>query len=88
MAALVAEAVAAAGLVVSGHVQLLAEDAPPDRVRAAVDALYDDPDSDVVVVVRIPTVGGPDTVLQDARRAARPRAPGARRWRASTTCTA
>ncbi|WP_456787340.1 GNAT family N-acetyltransferase [Cellulomonas sp. P5_C5] len=75
VAALVAEAVAAAGLVVSGHVQLLAEDAPPDRVRAAVDALYDDPDSDVVVVVRIPTVGGPDTVLQDAvaQRAARSR---------------
>ena len=73
MAALVAEAVAAAGLVVSGHVQLLAEDAPPDRVRAAVDALYDDADSDVVVVVRIPTVGGPDAVLQDAvaQRAAR-----------------
>ncbi|WP_146925244.1 GNAT family N-acetyltransferase [Cellulomonas xylanilytica] len=75
VAALVAEAVAAAGLVVSGHVQLLAEDAPPDRVRAAVGALYDDPDSDVVVVVRIPTVGGPDTVLQDtvAERAARSR---------------
>ncbi|MDQ0373670.1 bifunctional acetate--CoA ligase family protein/GNAT family N-acetyltransferase [Cellulomonas humilata] len=75
VAALVAEAVAAAGLVVSGHVQLLAEDAPPDRVRAAVDALYDDGDSDVVIVVRIPTVGGPDTVLQDAvaQRAARSR---------------
>ena len=75
VAALVAEAVAAAGLVVSGHVELLAEDAPPDRVRAAVDALYDDPDSDVVVVVRIPTVGGADTVLQDAvaQRAARSR---------------
>ena len=86
VAALVAEAVAAAGLVVSGHVELLAEDAPPDRVRAAVDALYDDPDSDVVVVVRIPTVGGADTVLQDAvaQRAARS---GARPWRASTTCT-
>lgn len=75
VAALVAEAVAAAGLVVSGHVQLLPEDAPPDRVREAVDALYDDADSDVVVVVRIPTVGGPDTVLQDAvaQRAARSR---------------
>ena len=73
VAALVAEAVSAAGLVVSGHVELLAEDASPDRVHAAVDALYDDPDSDVVVVVRIPTVGGADTVLQDAvaQRAAR-----------------
>ncbi|KRD44936.1 GCN5 family acetyltransferase [Cellulomonas sp. Root930] len=73
VAALVAEAVAAAGLVVSGHVQLLPEDAPADQVAAAVDELYADPDSDVVVVVRIPTVGGPDTVLQDAvaRAAAR-----------------
>lgn len=66
VAALVAEAVAAAGLVVSGHVQLLPEDAPAEQVGAAVDELYADPDSDVVVVVRIPTVGGPDTVLQEA----------------------
>ncbi|WP_421741247.1 GNAT family N-acetyltransferase [Cellulomonas sp.] len=73
VAALVAEAVAAAGLVVSGHVQLLPEDAPAEQVGAAVDELYADPDSDVVVVVRIPTVGGPDTVLQEAvaRAAAR-----------------
>ncbi|MEZ0447792.1 GNAT family N-acetyltransferase [Cellulomonas sp. ICMP 17802] len=66
VAALVAEATAAAGLVVSGHVQLLPEDADPERVRAAVDELYADPDSDVVVVVRIPTVGGPDAVLHEA----------------------
>ncbi len=75
VAALVAEAAAAAGLVVSGHVQLLREDASPEQVGAAVDALYADPDSDVVVVVRIPTVGGPDTVLPEAvaRAAARSR---------------
>jgi acyl-CoA synthetase (NDP forming)/RimJ/RimL family protein N-acetyltransferase len=66
VAALVAEAAAAAGLVVSGHVQLLPEDAAPERVRAAVDELYAHADSDVVVVVRIPTVGGPDVVLQEA----------------------
>ena len=66
VAALVAEASAAAGLVVSGHVQLLPEDAAPERFRAAVDELYADPDSDVVVVVRIPTVGGPDVALQRA----------------------
>lgn len=73
VAALVAEAVAAAGLVVSGHVQLLPEDASPDRVRAAVEELYATQDSDVVVVVRIPTVGGPDVALQEAvaRAAAR-----------------
>ncbi|MBO3084193.1 bifunctional acetate--CoA ligase family protein/GNAT family N-acetyltransferase [Cellulomonas fengjieae] len=75
VAALVAEAAAAAGLVVSGHVQLLPEDAPADQVQAAVDALYGDPDSDVVVVVRIPTVGDPDVGLQEAvaRAAARSR---------------
>jgi len=66
VAALVAEAASAAGLVVSGHVELLPEDSTPDQVRAAVDALYADPDSDVVVVVRIPTVGEPDTVLPSA----------------------
>ncbi|WP_315096161.1 GNAT family N-acetyltransferase, partial [uncultured Cellulomonas sp.] len=75
VAALVAEAAAAAGLVVSGHVQLLPEDASPDQVGAAVDALYADPDSDVAVVVRIPMVGEPDEVLPEAvaRAAARSR---------------
>ncbi|WP_028048578.1 GNAT family N-acetyltransferase [Cellulomonas sp. URHD0024] len=63
-AALVAEAATAAGLVASGRVVLLPEDADGDQVRAAVAALYDDPDSDVVIAVRIPTVGGPDPVLQ------------------------
>ncbi len=63
-AALVAEAAQAAGLVVTGRVVLLPEDADAGRVRAAVTELYDDPDSDVAVVVRIPTVGGPDPVLQ------------------------
>ena len=83
VAALVAEAVAAAGLVVSGHVQLLDEDAPPSGSARRSTALYDDPDSDVVVVVRIPTVGGPDTVLQEAVAASGPRAPGGPPWRAS-----
>ncbi|WP_426592216.1 GNAT family N-acetyltransferase [Cellulomonas sp. McL0617] len=64
IATLVAEAATAAGLVVSGQVVLLAEDASAPRVRDAVAALYADPDSDVVVAVRIPTVGGPDPVLQ------------------------
>lgn len=63
-AALVAEAATAAGLVVSGRVVLLAEDADADAVRDAVATLYSDPESDVVVAVRIPTVGGPDPVLQ------------------------
>lgn len=63
-AALVAEAATAAGLVASGRVVLLPEDADAGQVREAVTALYDDPESDVVVAVRIPTVGGPDPVLQ------------------------
>ncbi len=63
-AALVAEAAQAAGLVVTGRVVLLPEDADAGRVRAAVTDLYGDPDSDVAVVVRIPTVGGADAVLQ------------------------
>ncbi|MBD7916707.1 GNAT family N-acetyltransferase [Cellulomonas sp. Sa3CUA2] len=73
VAALVAEAAAAAGLVVTGCVELLAEDAGPDEVRAAVDRVYADPGVDVVVVVRIPTLGVQDTVLprEVARAAAR-----------------
>ncbi|AEE46284.1 GNAT family N-acetyltransferase [Cellulomonas fimi] len=57
VAALVAEAASASGLVLSGHVALLAEDAPDDEIRAVVDAVYGDPETDVVVVVRIPTLG-------------------------------
>lgn len=64
VAALVAEALAANGLVVTGHAVLLPEDAPPERVRDAVAELYADPEADVAVVVRIPTVGGPDAVLE------------------------
>ncbi|MBO3087350.1 GNAT family N-acetyltransferase [Cellulomonas dongxiuzhuiae] len=73
VAALVAEAAAAAGLVVTGCVELLAEDAGADEVRAAVDRVYADPGVDVVVVVRIPTLGVQDTVLpgEVARAAAR-----------------
>ncbi|MFC0714959.1 bifunctional acetate--CoA ligase family protein/GNAT family N-acetyltransferase [Cellulomonas biazotea] len=73
VAALVAEAASASGLVLSGHVALLPEDAPDDDVRAAVDAVYDDPGTDVVVVVRIPTLGtvGRTLPLEVARAAAR-----------------
>lgn len=73
VAALVAEAAAAAGLVVSARVELLPEDADPDAVRAAVDRVYGDPDVDVVVVVRIPTLGAGDGLLagEVARAAAR-----------------
>jgi len=66
VATLVAEAAVASGLLVSRQTVLLAEDAPADEVHARVDALYADPDIDVVVVVRIPTVGGQDPVLMRA----------------------
>lgn len=60
VAALLAEAAAAAGLVVTGQVTLVPEDAADDEVEAALDALYGAPDVDVVLAVRIPTVGGVD----------------------------
>ncbi|GIG41006.1 GNAT family N-acetyltransferase [Cellulomonas phragmiteti] len=73
VAALVAEAAAAAGLVMTGRVELLAEDASPAQVQAAVERVYTDPEVDVVVVVRIPTLGVEDAVLpgEVARAAAR-----------------
>ncbi|WP_136520179.1 GNAT family N-acetyltransferase [Cellulomonas telluris] len=71
VAALVAEAAAAAGLVVTGRVELLVEDAPVDEVRATVERLYADPQTDVVVAVRLPTLGTPDpAVAQELARAA------------------
>jgi len=63
VAALVAEAASASGLQVSGQVELLPEDSDDDTVRATVERLYADPESDVVVVVRIPTVGAGSPVL-------------------------
>ncbi|MDM7853576.1 GNAT family N-acetyltransferase [Cellulomonas alba] len=63
VAALVAEALAASGLVVAGGFVHLAEDASHARVREAVAELYADPEADVAVVVRIPTVGGPEPLL-------------------------
>ncbi|MBT0994890.1 GNAT family N-acetyltransferase [Cellulomonas sp. DKR-3] len=62
VAALVAEAAAAAGLVVAGA-QVLPEDAEVDEARERVVAALRDPDADVAIVVRIPTVGGPDVGL-------------------------
>lgn len=64
VAALVAEAAAAAGLVVAGA-QVLREDADPDEARACVAAALHDPAADVAIVVRIPTVGGPDGDLAE-----------------------
>ncbi len=71
VAALVAEAAAAAGLVVTGRVELLAEDAAADEVRETVDRLYADAQTDVVVAVRLPTLGTPDPVVpREVARAA------------------
>jgi len=68
VAALVAEAASAAGLVVHGA-QVLPEDATDDEATAKVRAALGDPDCDVAIVVRIPVVGGPD--LGFARTVAR-----------------
>lgn len=75
VAALVAEAAASAGLTVPGAVTVLPEDADAGEVRDRIDALYDDPDCDVVLVVVVPTVGEPDPALAGvvARAAARTR---------------
>lgn len=71
VAALVAEAAAAAGLVVTGRVELLVEDARADEVRDTVERLYGDPQTDVVVAVRLPTLGAPDPVVpREVARAA------------------
>lgn len=71
VAALVAEAAAAAGLVVTGRVELLVEDASADEARTTIERLYADPDTDVVVAVRLPTLGTPDPgVAQELARAA------------------
>ena len=73
LAALVVEAAAAAGLVLTGRVELLAEDARADEVRDAVERVYADPDVDAVIAVRVPTLGVPDPVVprEVARAAAR-----------------
>ncbi|MFC8924011.1 GNAT family N-acetyltransferase [Cellulosimicrobium sp. NPDC057127] len=55
LAALVAEAVVSAGLVVS-HTDFLPEDASPERVAEAVGAAYAPDACDVVVAVQVPTV--------------------------------
>ncbi|WP_029287767.1 GNAT family N-acetyltransferase [Cellulomonas sp. HZM] len=73
VAALVAEAAAASGLVVAGRPTILAEDAGPDDVQRVVDSVFDAPDVDAVVALRIPTVDGPDGAVAGAvaRAAAR-----------------
>jgi len=71
-AALVAAVARGQGLDAGRRVELVAEDAPPERVREAVAALYADPEVDVVFAVRIPVVSGPDrlTAHEVARAAA------------------
>lgn len=57
MAVLVAEAGAAAGLAMGGQAVILGEDADDDAIEQALAGLYADPETDVVVVVHVPTVG-------------------------------
>ncbi|MCP2283940.1 Acyl-CoA synthetase (NDP forming) [Promicromonospora umidemergens] len=56
LAALVADAVAAAGLTVVGPLEPLSAGAPDDEIAAAVDALYAPGACDAVVVVSVPVV--------------------------------
>ncbi|MFI6425990.1 GNAT family N-acetyltransferase [Promicromonospora sp. NPDC050880] len=56
LAALVADAVAAAGLTVVGPPEPLSAGAPDDEIAAAVDALYAPDACDAVVVVSVPVV--------------------------------
>ncbi|GAB2479432.1 bifunctional GNAT family N-acetyltransferase/acetate--CoA ligase family protein [Promicromonospora xylanilytica] len=56
LAALVADAVAAAGLTVAGPLEPLSAGAPDDEIAAAVDALYAPGACDAVVVVSVPVV--------------------------------
>ncbi|MFD7023974.1 GNAT family N-acetyltransferase [Promicromonospora sukumoe] len=56
LAALVADAVAAAGLTVVGPPEPLSAGAPDDEIAAAVDALYGPDACDAVVVVSVPVV--------------------------------
>jgi len=68
-AALVAALAAGRGLPVE-RVELVAEDAAPQRVRDGVAALYA-PGVDAVIAVRIPVVGGRDALMaQEVARAA------------------
>ncbi|MFI2751914.1 GNAT family N-acetyltransferase [Cellulomonas sp. P22] len=60
MAALVAEAGAAAGLVVGGQAAILGEDADDATIERTVGELYGSDDVDVVVAVYVPTVGSAD----------------------------
>ncbi|MBB2921577.1 GNAT family N-acetyltransferase [Cellulomonas cellasea] len=57
MAALVAEAAAAVGLVVGGQAAIVREDAEDEALASTLASLYEDPAVDVVVAVHVPTVG-------------------------------
>ncbi len=60
MAALVSEAIDAAGLEVAGPATIVAEDADDDRVERCFAEVYADPGVDVVVTVHVPTAGPRD----------------------------
>lgn len=76
-ATLVAELAATHGLRVGRHVSLVPEDAAPEVLDRAVHELYDEPDLDAVIAVRIPVVDDLDprvarAVAQAAARTGRP----------------
>ncbi|HEY0118779.1 MAG TPA: GNAT family N-acetyltransferase, partial [Cellulomonas sp.] len=66
VATLVAALAGAQGLAAGQRVEIVAEDAPPERLHQAVAALYGDPEIDAVVAVRTPVLGGSDGPMAQA----------------------
>ncbi|SDD03650.1 Acyl-CoA synthetase (NDP forming) [Sanguibacter gelidistatuariae] len=77
LAAVVAEAAGSAGLVITGRVGIVQDGATEAQVTDAVDAVYEDGASDVVVAVHVPVLGRQDdrfceAVARAAARTGRP----------------
>ena len=68
--ALVGALLRAQGLEAGQRVEVVPEDAEPERLHQAVEALYSDPDLDAVVAVRTPLLGGSDRDMARAVAAA------------------
>lgn len=69
-AALATEAAAAAGLQLVRDAVLLPEDTDPDQVPGRLTEVFEADDVDAVLVVRIPVLGGDDSVVERAVAAA------------------
>lgn len=70
LVALVAEAAASAGLIVSGETGIVHEAAPDDEVRDTIDRIYTGANCDAVVAVNIPILGAVNEVFTASLAAA------------------